>query len=196
MQYPSSIPEAALFLDANHRGWAAKINLRALNQKQIKSCVLGQLYGNYFDAMNKLFDQTGERNEDTIFGRHASESQWIEEINKRRSEVKPHNWAWALEQMKAGNRVTKKDWNDSMAVKDNGVYWEKGNILFCTLDLFEYTDYEVVDTRVRVDSLARGSKFKFNGVVHTRCQDDSPWVFAYATETVTRFSPDTLVEPQ
>ena len=42
------------FLDANHHGWAEKIDLDTLSMAGCFNCVLGQLYGNCGDGFHAL----------------------------------------------------------------------------------------------------------------------------------------------
>ena len=45
---------AMAFLDDNCSGWLNRINLSTLIMDDIRKCVLGQLYGNYDDAVSSL----------------------------------------------------------------------------------------------------------------------------------------------
>jgi hypothetical protein len=48
-----------LYLDAVKPQWARIINLNALRLEKSSQCVLGQCFGGYFSALNKLVPQEG-----------------------------------------------------------------------------------------------------------------------------------------
>jgi hypothetical protein len=49
------------WLDANKPGWAGRIDLGALNMRSPHRCVLGQLFGNYWQAPEDLHGDAGMR---------------------------------------------------------------------------------------------------------------------------------------
>jgi hypothetical protein len=93
--YPLNMTQAVTLLDRAKPEWADKIDLTRLNMASGHSCVLGQLYGNYFGGMAALFGKTETTpyNLDSIFGTHADERLWktIIEIRRKslREEVPP-----------------------------------------------------------------------------------------------------------
>ena len=48
------VARGAELLDRRKPGWAAKINLDRLAMNSCDDCLLGQLYGNYFDGKGRL----------------------------------------------------------------------------------------------------------------------------------------------
>lgn len=48
------IDNGAKFLDEVMPGWAGKINTLELNVDSFKNCVLGQLYGSFWEGMRRL----------------------------------------------------------------------------------------------------------------------------------------------
>jgi hypothetical protein len=48
------VEAGALFLDENNPGWEASIRTAELDLGNIKSCVFGQLYGDYEEALESL----------------------------------------------------------------------------------------------------------------------------------------------
>lgn len=84
--YPRNIPAAARTLDKVDPEWYTKINLDTLRMVNSDSCILGQLYTDYYDGFKQLFGE--ERDIDTyacdaVFGIHADDSKWKEEIHDR-----------------------------------------------------------------------------------------------------------------
>jgi hypothetical protein len=82
---PKTIPAAARLLDRVIPGWALLINLSKLSMYIHDYCVLGQLYGGFVQGVEKLFGVDAHLflPLNWAFGTYASETAWIEEINKR-----------------------------------------------------------------------------------------------------------------
>ena len=48
---PESVKHGVEFLDKHNPGWREKINRETLDLLQADCCILGQLYGNFWDAL-------------------------------------------------------------------------------------------------------------------------------------------------
>lgn len=48
------INNGVIYLNSVYPGWYNKIDLENINIRSLSVCILGQLYGNYCDAVNKL----------------------------------------------------------------------------------------------------------------------------------------------
>jgi hypothetical protein len=84
-----NIPAAAAFLDKFRPGWHNEVDADSLDMSNPGKCILGQLYGNYWDAYG-LYPQHFGADYGTYheeFDHNASESEWIAEINKRKDGV-------------------------------------------------------------------------------------------------------------
>lgn len=54
ISHRARVSRAAKFLDENSPGWAYKIRLRELDIESCENCILGQLFGDYDEGMDKL----------------------------------------------------------------------------------------------------------------------------------------------
>ena len=78
-----TIREAADILDEMVPGWYKKINLDTLDMGENKLCILGQVYGNYYNnPINTRAKIEGWLN---TLDCDASRSEWATEIVKRRT---------------------------------------------------------------------------------------------------------------
>jgi len=90
--YPETVSEAATLLDKVQLGWHDKVNVDTFDMKRSELCILGQLYGDYAVAMEKLFGvmvgnpESCKYNHAKSFSYYADKTLWISEIMKRRSE--------------------------------------------------------------------------------------------------------------
>ncbi len=67
VDYTEQINRGIEFLNKERRGWVDEIDPTKLNLNDVCGCVLGQLYGNFYEAMTELgiWDVEGEA---TTFG--------------------------------------------------------------------------------------------------------------------------------
>lgn len=76
----------ANFLDSAYPGWFHKIDVHNIDMEHYSNCILGQLYGDYFDGLNCL-------DEDCLwakkhgFDSYGHQQRWIKEINKRKTQT-------------------------------------------------------------------------------------------------------------
>lgn len=151
-KYPSNIEEAAKILDKVMPEWYKKIDLKILNLREGKRCILGQLYGNYDAGMKHIFnvDMSYTENRDIflhdkVFGMSARVLEWEFKINKRLKEGGV-NFLEALALMKQGKKVRRKSWYNSYYIslnKDSGAIFtnEGTRYVYCVSDL-EATDWQ------------------------------------------------------
>lgn len=99
--YPANVAEAAMILDNDKPDWYTKIDLDTFNMKSPARCVLGQTYGNYSIAKNRL---TGNNNSGNIWATYTDE--WRYEIKVRR-ERDIHD---VKEKLVAQSSATLADW--------------------------------------------------------------------------------------
>lgn len=74
--YPASVSEAAQILDKDKPDWYTKIDLTIFDMTDAHRCVLGQVYGEYYDNIVRLTDGGG-----TIWSCHTN--MWLGEIQDR-----------------------------------------------------------------------------------------------------------------
>lgn len=55
VEQKARIERGARLLDVEHPGWYDDINLADLDIDSFRRCILGKLYGSYFDAVHILF---------------------------------------------------------------------------------------------------------------------------------------------
>lgn len=84
----ASVGAGAALLDLEHKGWKDKIDCNTLRMDHESNCIIGQLYGDYFDGLHKLNIGWYGRF-DLGFNAVANipqlEQLWIEQINARKS---------------------------------------------------------------------------------------------------------------
>lgn len=85
--YPKSIEDAAKILDEALPGWHNQIKIPKLNMNRDSLCILGQLYLDYPTGMLRLFNVSNKVS-DSIFGTNSNREAWIEQINKRKQNMK------------------------------------------------------------------------------------------------------------
>lgn len=89
--YPKTVADAALVLDAARPGWYNDVELEKLDMGSSSEDILGQVIGNYDRGMDLLFGNVYDRWEglssDSVFGCRASAGQWETEISKRKSSM-------------------------------------------------------------------------------------------------------------
>lgn len=83
-----TIKDAALYLDNVFPKWYEKISTSTLNMRATTKCILGQLYGHYWDALD-----TSRTSESLVynfkqvyynsFQERADVDEWLTEINNR-----------------------------------------------------------------------------------------------------------------
>lgn len=84
-KYPRSIVAAAKLLDELEPNWALKIT-EDINMSDASRCILGQVFGEYFKAFEKLFHNIKYDDNkccDKIFGEQANVKTWQKEVDKR-----------------------------------------------------------------------------------------------------------------
>jgi len=54
MYNPKTVGEAAILLDEIKPGWHDQIDVNKLNQNLCDKCILGQLYGGYWNAVGLI----------------------------------------------------------------------------------------------------------------------------------------------
>lgn len=82
--YPKTISEAAELLDRIDPYWYNKIT-QDLQMSNIKSCVLGQVFGDYRKSMQTIFCiYHSQYNLDRVFGSRSNTNEWNKEINQRK----------------------------------------------------------------------------------------------------------------
>lgn len=87
----------AKYMDETVPKWFKSIDLERLNLQDIESCILGQIHGNYHDALDELFDGVEEESgrlgftipdneEDAVYknGYPALTQAWKDQILARR----------------------------------------------------------------------------------------------------------------
>jgi hypothetical protein len=172
--YPKTIKEAAELLDSAAPGWARKINIDILDMNLPDKCILGQVYGNCCNIFDQLFGFRPYRSDyylDCIFGSKANKDKWVEQINSRLNVSKVANdWKWAVEQMRSGNKVRRKNWD-----KKAFIYSFQNNIKLCSNLAFDLcgnnvdctlaNDWELFVDKIRLNDLKVGQKFKLGGGV-------------------------------
>lgn len=112
------IEELGQLLDKDMPGWFNKINLDKLNMHEPKNCILGQVYGDYFDGKMKLLKNDAQYINITCSNTHLK--QWKTYVQKRIKENKmASDWNWACQQMLNGKKVFRLDWKH----KSDVLYW-------------------------------------------------------------------------
>ncbi len=191
LKYPTTIEEAALQLDAHCPYWTKKIQLSRLDQRSAGSCVLGQLYNDYYTGMDTLFniktteDFKDNPNLDKIFGTNSSTEEWKRQIylrlNKINEEPKAAKQLTFLEAVKAlteGKMVRASSFGEGTGWVRSGsmLHWvQKYQIstpMNATIWLFANEQWEILEKpepKLTFNDLKAGEKFYSQyGVLYTK----------------------------
>jgi hypothetical protein len=97
----TNVKEGAILLDKEKPGWYNKIDINRLDMTGHRSCILGQLYGEYEIGDTALFGKNERRSDDDMaFGSEVDKNEWIKEIEARQPDFK-----WALSQIEHNVKV-------------------------------------------------------------------------------------------
>lgn len=77
---PTAI-EAAAWLDVRYPGWAEKIDTELLDMSSSDRCIAGQM-GIHWEILTGEFDRDTDNFDSQVFATY--ESEWIEQVEKRR----------------------------------------------------------------------------------------------------------------
>lgn len=157
--YPISIEHAAKILDRDKPDWYTKIT-KSLVMGSPHDCLLGQVYGNYYESFKKLFGDmpSYEHASDSIFGNRTFPSNWQIEINKRKLEndiMNRRSIVWAAAQINIGHTVCRKCKPD--------VTWTKASRMSFTLEDLEAVDWQIYIKPMVLSDLKKKDRFKFKG---------------------------------
>jgi hypothetical protein len=177
--FPNSISKAAKLLDEVNPGWADKIDIEKLDFKKSDSCLLGQLYGDYRDGLEELFGDNDDDYEDNgIFEYYTDKSDWLPEINKRRSN-RELTFLEALQAMNEGKQVSFTAKNNKFRVlaKVSDEIVDVGENLKGTNNpavfaLFKYT-FKVHIPKKSFRQIYVGQRFKYEGKEYMRVGQSS-----------------------
>lgn len=97
MSIKCRVESGAEYLDHKEPGWYKKIKLEKLHMEEPNSCILGQLHGNFDEAVDKIYnmntaayvlgfhaDADGSYNPDDSYYKKLT-AAWKSEIKKRRT---------------------------------------------------------------------------------------------------------------
>jgi len=118
-KYPTSVVEAAQLLDNIKPNWFKSVT-KPLSMYNYDKCVLGQVYGNYLDAMQCLFGFNREQvkamelDDDSIFGANADSVIWYAIVTYRintKADTEPAKWVSISRKVTLNYRGAKVDIN-------------------------------------------------------------------------------------
>lgn len=203
LAYPESIEEAAKQLDAHQPGWADKIDLKKFDIAYYKTCILGQLYGEYEIGLRTLYGvSTDSVVRDTILGQNAPESEWIKEISSRLA-VKPLTYIEAWQALTEGKKIRLKSWSRKNAYwkkSDNRLYWDKDNggdlDVLCPFMWCDNNDWEIYEPKLSFGELKAGDKFIQQGFtkIYIKAKKDGWAINNEDYLNIVEFANDTIVE--
>ncbi len=186
--YPKSIPEAAALLDKIKPDWRLRIDVKTLDMKSPHWCILGQVFGNYFNAIDLLEMPTHSVLDDGVFGSRANPLEWRKMIER-----KMNDFNWALNQMRAGLRV-KRSIDQTTYWIDKGRFTSKlGGVVSFYYEAINATDW-VLDDEVSLDTLEPGDQFTYMGQYYTRCQSFLANVYIVRDHKVSELTQKTMVK--
>lgn len=173
--YPQTISEAAKILDTASPEWYKDINTDKLHMKSGTSCLLGQLYGDWYKGASRLFgDDKGQIPDyydklgDNVFGCVASKDSWLQEIKLRmdKQQDDTFDFAQALKYMAEGKKVLCIHYNTEMSLVKEHYQWKGGGTIILAKDVIN-SKYCLVN-EIKFSDLKSGDKFDYIGNTYVK----------------------------